>query len=363
MKRIYKPESLMSSFGYEPQWSEGAIKPPVFHSSTFCFKSAEQGKAFFETAYGLNAGDLEKDTGLIYSRINNPNIEIVENRISLLDYAEETALFSSGMSAISTVLLEFLKPGDLLLFSRPVYGGTDHLIQTYLNDFGIKSIGFGAKDSFEDIIKMVEDSGHGDNLSVIFVESPANPTNDIFDLRMLRAIGDYFSTSNKKVYLGVDNTFMGPLWCSPLNLGADLVIYSATKYLGGHSDLIAGAVSGDSELITRIKNLRTFLGCIPGPETAWLLSRSLETLHVRMRMQMENAKQIADLLSMHPGVSSIHYLGLIPVGTREFDLYKRQYYIFTLSLFLFLSLCFVFPSLSQGRISMFVIQITIKNSS
>ena len=132
MKKVnnhqFSPESLMMSYGYKPEWSEGAIKCPIFQTSTFVFKNAEEGKSFFELAYGLRAPAEDEKTGLIYSRLNNPDLEILENRLCLWDGAEACAVFESGMSAITTVLLEFLKPGDVLLYSMPVYGGTDHFI-------------------------------------------------------------------------------------------------------------------------------------------------------------------------------------------------------------------------------------------
>ena len=137
MDRKMKPESLMMSYGYKPELSEGAIKCPIFQTSTFIFKSAEEGKAFFEVAYGHREKTEGEELGLIYSRINNPDLEILENRLTLWDEAEECAVFESGMAAITTVLLEFLKPGDLLLISNPVYGGSDHFIKKILPKFGI----------------------------------------------------------------------------------------------------------------------------------------------------------------------------------------------------------------------------------
>ena len=137
-----RPESLMMSYGYKPELSEGAVKPPMFQTSTFAFKTAEDGKAFFEVAYGLRQKSENEELGLIYSRINNPNLEILEDRLCLWDKADQCAVFESGMSAISTVMLEFLKPGDLLLYSLPTYGGTDHFINHFLKEIGVQSIGF-----------------------------------------------------------------------------------------------------------------------------------------------------------------------------------------------------------------------------
>ena len=144
------------------------------------------------------------------------------------------------MSAISTTFLEFLKPGDLLLFSSPLYGGTDHFIKHVLVEFGINIVGFKPGQNKEEIIKLVEDSGYSDKLSMIFIETPGNPTNALIDIEACADIAKHFSSVNRSVYLAVDNTYMGPLWQHPLQLGADLVLYSATKYIGGHSDVIAG---------------------------------------------------------------------------------------------------------------------------
>lgn len=321
----YSPESLMMSFGYKPELSEGAVKSPIFQTSTFVFKTAEEGKAFFELAYGLRNKDEDEECGLIYSRLNNPNLEILENRLCLWDKADDCAVFESGMSAISTVLLEFLKPGDLLLFSSPVYGGTDHFIHHFLQKIGVDAIGFYPHQTKEEILEMVEKSGKADKLALIYAETPANPTNHIIDLAACRQIADKFSTDDKKVLLAVDNTYMGPLWSHPLDLGADIVMYSATKYIGGHSDLIAGAVLGNAEIIQRVKVLRTFLGNMSSPNTCWLLLRSLETLKVRMEQQMRNAERVAQFLHEHPLVEKVYYLGLLEKGTKQYDLYKKQY--------------------------------------
>ncbi len=321
----YAPESLMMSYGYKPELSEGAVKPPIFQTSTFVFKTAEEGKAFFEVAYGLRKQSFDEEPGLIYSRINNPNLEILENRLCLWDKAADCAVFESGMSAISTVLLEFLSPGDLLLYSSPVYGGTDHFIHHFLPKIGIDAIGFNSDQSYEEIVAMVEQSGKADKLAMIYVETPANPTNDIIDISSCRKVADIFSTKNREVKVAVDNTYMGPLWSHPLQLGADIVIYSATKYIGGHSDLIAGAVLGSDEIIKRVKVLRTFLGNMPSPHTCWLLLRSLETLKVRMEQQMKNARKVASFLNRHPKVEKVYYLGLIEPESKNYDLYKRQY--------------------------------------
>lgn len=322
-----RPESLMMSYGYKPALSEGAIKCPIFQTSTFVFNTAEEGKAFFEVAYGIREKGEHEELGLIYSRLNNPDLEILENRLCLWDEAEDCAVFESGMSAISTALMEFLSPGDLLLYSRPVYGGTDHFINHFLKKMNIESVGFRADEEFDTIVERIEATGKADRLRMIHIETPANPTNALIDIGMCVAIKNRYTTPDVSVVLSVDNTYMGPLWQHPLKHGADLVLYSATKYIGGHSDVIAGACLGSKELMARIKGLRTFLGNMAGPWTGWLLMRSLETLKVRMEEQAKNAVQVAHFLRSHPKVSRVYYLGFIPEQGNENEkrIYAEQY--------------------------------------
>lgn len=325
MSRILKPESLMMSYGYRPELSEGAIKCPIFQTSTFVFKSAEDGKAFFEVAYGHRAQKEDEELGLIYSRINNPDLEILENRLTLWDGAEDCAVFESGMAAISTVLLEFLKPGDVLLISSPLYGGSDHFIKKILTKFGIHSLTFKVGQSTTAIIEMVKASGYADKLAMVYIETPANPTNDLIDIEGAKAVAKYFSTADKEVYLAVDNTYMGPVWQHPLQHGADLVLYSATKYIGGHSDVIAGACLGSKALMARVKGLRTFLGNMASPNTGWLLLRSLETLKIRMDMQALNANKVADFLNHHPMVEKVYFIGnLTPEDGMQYEIKNKQ---------------------------------------
>ena len=323
-KHQFRPESLMMSHGYNPELSEGAVKCPIFQTSTFEYRTAEEAKAFFEIAYGLRDKGPKEELGLIYSRLNNPNLEILENRLCLWDEADDCAVFESGMAAISTIMLEFLKPGDLLVHGNPLYGGTDHFIEHFLTSLGIEVMNVHADESIDNVLRQIEASGKADKLAMIYFETPANPTNDIMDIEAYSRLAKRFSTTDKKVYLAVDNTYMGPLWQHPLKLGADMVVYSATKYIGGHSDLIAGAVLGSQDVMARVKNLRTFLGNMLDPHTAWLLLRSLETLKVRMDRQTENAQKIAKFLSDHPKVKKVNYLGLLKENTPEYAIYKKQ---------------------------------------
>ncbi len=321
----FAPESQMMSFGYKPELSEGAIKCPIFQTSTFAFKKAEDGKAFFEIAYGKRTQSEGEELGLIYSRLNNPNLQITENRLSLWDGSEDAAIFESGMGAISSMLFEFLKPGQAVLYSMPVYGGTDHLITKVLPNFNIQCVGVSPLDDKEAVMEKIEKSGLKDKISFIYLETPANPTNALVDISMFREIADELKTEENPIYVGVDNTYIGPIWPHPLQLGADLVIYSATKYIGGHSDLVAGACLGSAELIGRVKGMRTFMGNMAGPHTGWLLMRSLETLKLRMEKQAQNAEKVAEFLNSHPKVDKVYYLGnLTEADGRQYKIFKEQ---------------------------------------
>ncbi|WP_423735862.1 cystathionine gamma-synthase family protein [Chitinophaga caseinilytica] len=322
---IKSPETAMMGHGYKPELSEGAVKPPVFLTSTFVFHTAEEGKDFFTMAHGHTPAQ-EREMGLIYSRINNPNIEILEERIRLWDGGADAAAFSSGMSAISTTMMAFLKPGDFILFSNPLYGGSHKFIQHFLKELGIGTIGFSAGDSFESIVGQVAAAGAAGKLKMIFVETPANPTGEVIDVRMCSELAKYFSTEDKPVLLAVDNTYMGPLWSRPLQFGADIVLYSATKYIGGHSDVIAGAAVGSKSIIQSIKAARTFFGTIIDPHPAWMLLRSLETLKLRMDAAAQNAAHIAAFLQNYPGVEKVYYPGLrTGMSERQQQIYAEQY--------------------------------------
>lgn len=319
-----RPESLMMGYGYRPEWSEGAIKCPIFQTSTFAFESAEDGKAFFELAYGLREKTPTEKPGLIYSRLNNPDLEVLEDRLALWDEAEAAAVTASGMSAIATTILTFLRPGDVILHSEPLYGGTEYLIGHVLPEFGIQPVSFPAGPKGPEVMDgILSDDAIADRLGMIFIETPANPTNDLVDILHCSEVADRHG-GDRKVMVAVDNTFLGPLFQHPLQFGADLVLYSATKFIGGHSDLIAGAVLGSEELLDRVRATRTFLGTAPGPWTGWLMMRSLETLKMRMTAQMKNASYVADFLVDHPKVDSVHYLGYIGEDHPQYEVYRRQ---------------------------------------
>jgi methionine-gamma-lyase len=226
------------------------------------------------------------------------------------------------MAAIATTLLAYLRPGDVVAVSHPLYGGTHHLTDWLLPQFGIRAVPFGCACDEADLEARITEAGG--SLGFMLIETPANPTNDLIDIACCARIAARHSTPERKVPLAVDNTFLGPLFQRPLDHGADLVLYSATKYIGGHSDLIAGAVLGPTTLVEPIRSFRTMLGTQTDPWTGWLLMRSLETLKVRMERQAASARQVADYLAGHPKVLRVNYLGRLASGTPEYDLYRRQ---------------------------------------
>jgi methionine-gamma-lyase len=314
----------MMSYGYRPDWSEGAVKAPIFATSTFTFQSAEAGKDFFYKAYGLREKDAGEEIGLIYSRLNNPSLQILEDRLTLWDGAEDAAVFASGMAAISTAALTFLRPGDVVVFSEPSYGGTEYLFHEVLPHYGIEVVCFRSSHGDEGVRRVLAEGDRIQRLRMIYVETPSNPTNDLVDIQACARVAQELSTEERRVLLAVDNTFLGPVFQQPLKHGADLVIYSLTKYVGGHSDLIAGAVLGASDLMDQIRATRTFLGNMAGPFTGFLLMRSLETLKIRMHTEMENAQSLANFLRDHPKVLRVSYLGHLREGDKSYEVFNRQ---------------------------------------
>ncbi len=320
-----KPETLMLSYGYDPQLSEGAVKPPVFLTSTFVFRSAEEGRDFFDYVSGRKQPPAGTGAGLVYSRFNHPNSEIVEDRLAIFEDTEACILFSSGMSAISTTILAFARPGDVILHSQPLYGGTETLISKTLSSFGIKAAGFidGVN---ETAVRAAMNEGLGKGrISIILIETPANPTNSLVDVALMRRIADEIGAKQGFRPLVVcDNTLLGPVFQHPLKHGADVSVYSLTKYVGGHSDLIAGAALGTKATIGPIKALRGSIGTQLDPHTCWMLGRSLETLSLRMERSNTNAKAVAEFLRDHPKVTKVHYLPFLPKDSPENALYLRQ---------------------------------------
>jgi methionine-gamma-lyase len=319
----------MMGYGYSPHLSEGALKPPLFQTSTFVFETAEDGKASFELAYGLREKRRGEEMHLIYSRINNPNLEVLEDRLAVWDAAEKALAFASGMAAISTTLMTFIRPGDTFVFSEPVYGGTEYLVHNILPQYGARGVGFmaeGGAQAFREATKKAADlaAKSGGKVGAIYIETPANPTNGLVDISVARELSESLTGPAGRPPVIVDNTFLGPLWQQPLAHGADLCVTSLTKYVGGHSDLIAGAVSGDASWIGQVAVFRTILGTMTDPHTAWLLLRSLETLKLRMDAAELGARKVAAYLQSHPRVKSVWYLGFLPKDHPDRPLYEKQ---------------------------------------
>lgn len=314
------PETLALSYGFDPWLSEGAVKPPVFLTSTFAFKSAADGKQFFAWAHGEGVPPPRREQGLIYSRINNPNLEIFEDRIALWEGMKDAYSFSSGMAAIATTLLATHGPGDEMIVCAPVYGGTDSLIHHFLKRLGIRAhfvpAGIDAPALAKKLVTPLTRS--------IFIESPANPNNRLTDIGRMKEIATCLSAG--RILIIVDNTMAGPVFAQPAKVGADIVIYSATKFIGGHSDVVGGvALANDCALLTAIAQHRAMLGGMPNPYTAWLLTRSLETLKIRAEQQQRNARHVAAFLAAHPKVRQVRYLGLLEPDDPEYAIYQKQH--------------------------------------
>ncbi len=322
--RKLKPATLMMGHGFDPVLSEGSLKPPIFLTSTFVFETAADGKRFFEGVTGKRPGGAE---GLVYSRFNGPNQEILEDRLGVWEDAEDALSFSSGMSAIATLLMTFCQPGDMIVHSGPLYAATETLIGRILGRFGVGWLDFPAGATEDEIAAVMEAAKAKGRVALVYLESPANPTNVLVDIEAVRTARDRIFPDALPP-IAIDNTFLGPLWQQPLQHGAELSIYSLTKYAGGHSDLVAGAVVGAKALITPIRMMRNTIGTITDPHTAWMLLRSLETLELRMSRAGENAAKVCEYLRTHPKVERVGYLGFLedgqPENARQADIYRRH---------------------------------------
>ena len=321
-ERRLKPSTLMMGHGYDPALSEGSLKPPIFLTSTFVFPNAAAGKRHFEGVTGKRPGGAE---GLVYSRFNGPNQEILEDRLAIWEDAEDALAFSSGMSAIATLFLSMVRPGDTIVHSGPLYAATETLIGRVLGRFGVHWLDFPAGATREEIDAVMAKAASG-RVALIYLESPANPTNALVDVEAVAASRDaIFAGAAEKPPIAIDNTFLGPLWAQPLKQGADIVVYSLTKYAGGHSDLVAGGVLGSKAHIDVIRTMRNTIGTICDPNTAWMLLRSLETLELRMSRAGENAVKVCAWLRDHPKVERVGYLGfLAEEDSRQGDIYRRH---------------------------------------
>lgn len=322
--RELKPSTLMMGHGYDPSLSEGSLKPPIFLTSTFAFESASAGKRHFEGITGKREGGAE---GLVYSRFNGPNQEILEDRLAIWDDAEDALCFSSGMTAIAVLILAACNAGDVIVHSGPLYAASEGFVAKVMAKYGVTYVAFPAGASPEKLDEVMREAKakaeeQGGEVPLIYLESPGNPTNALVDIEAVKEARDaHFDP--ERCPIAIDNTFLGPLWQRPLEHGADLVVYSLTKYVGGHSDLVAGSVAGGKKWIDAIRALRNTMGGIADPNTAWMLLRSLETVELRMQRAGENAAKVCAMLKKHPKVEGLGYLGMIE-DARQKDIYDRH---------------------------------------
>ena len=313
--RPASPDTASVSLGHEAQNHLGSLKPPIYETSTFVFETAEEGKRFFEVAYGLDEAREGEEFGYIYSRLDNPNLRVAEARLAAWEGADDALVFNSGMAAINTVFLTYLRPGDLILYSTPAYGGTAKILESLFTELGVTTRTFRSDADERDLGELIGDG----SLAMVYVETPANPTNDIFDIALAGRVAHAHDAR-----LVVDNTFLSPVWQRPIDHDADLVVHSATKYLGGHSDITAGAVCGGADDIDELRHLRYRLGTTASPSTAWMLTRSLETLRIRVEKQTENAIRVAAFLNDHSRVASVNHLSLLETDEHRKRIYQSQ---------------------------------------
>ena len=286
-----RPRTAVLTAGFDPLLSFGSARPAVFRSSTYVFPSPEEAERAFSVLAGrIPAGQGER-ADLIYSRFSHPNAEILEDQIVPLEPGAQAAgVFNSGMAAIMTAFLAVVKPGDKIVYTTPLYGGTTGLIHSLLEPFGVQGIPVpgGDSEALDRAIKSAE------NLSVVYLETPANPTMVMTDIRR---VADAAKNHPKHPVVMVDNTFLGPAFQHPMMLGADLVLYSGTKYLSGMSDMVAGvALSADPLLMRKILSRRSMFGNILQPDECWMLDGRLPTVALRMNRQGKNAQRLAEAL-------------------------------------------------------------------
>ena len=319
------PETQMMRYGYAPELSEGAVKAPVFLTSTFVFQSAEEGRALFDLTAGRSKPRHGDESSLVYSRFNNPNFEMLEDRVALYEGGEAACVFASGMAAISTLFWAFLRPGDVVLHSTPLYGGTETLILNTLTEYGIVPVSCADGMDRAAVMAAADAAMAEGPVSLVFAETPANPTNSLVDLGLFaEAVERIEAAQGKRPILAVDNTLLGPLYQKPLACGADVVVYSLTKYVGGHSDLIAGGAAGSRQTIDAMRRMRGALGTQLDAHSCWMLLRSLETLSLRMDKASRNADAVAGFLSDHPKVEAVNHLGLIDESDPRHTVYRQQ---------------------------------------
>jgi methionine-gamma-lyase len=286
---MYHFETLAVHAGVHPDKETGALVQPIYQTSTFVFKDADHGARLFR----------EEEKGHIYSRISNPNTDALCKKVAILEGAEAGQACASGLGATLCAILSYAKAGDHIISDKVIYGGT-------FSQFSAEIANMGIETSFIDTSNIDEvKSSIRDNTKLIWTETPANPTLKIVDIK---ALCDF--AKSKKLPVIVDNTFATPALQQPIKLGATMILHSATKYIGGHGDVVAGIVVGNKDDIHRVWGHVGHLGINLGPFEAWLLLRGLKTLHLRMKKHSDNATEIAKFLSKHPKIEHVYYPGL-----------------------------------------------------
>ena len=319
-----RPETLAVAFGYDPEMGMGSVKPPIFMTSTFVYPSAQHAKDVHE-AYFDGTGPLVGETNHIYSRLGHPGLDFLEKRLAAIDGAEEAVAYSSGMAAHSSIALAYVRPGDSVLHGRPIYGGVDMLYNSIMPQFGSHVAAYTDGTDENDVRKAADEAMAKGPLKLIIAETPANPTAAVVDLDLMVRIADEVGAKQgHRPLVVVDNTVLGPFAQRPIEHGVDLCMTALTKYCGGHSDLLAGGISGRKELIDHLRMQRTTWGNHLDPYTSWLVLRSLESVAVRTERAMQNARGVAEFLRDHPKVAGVTYLGFLEPGTRRRAVYDRQ---------------------------------------
>ena len=323
-KMKFRPETLAVAHGYDPEFGMWAAKPPIFMTSTFVYPSAQHAKDVHE-AFFDGTGPLKGTTNHIYARLGHPGLDFLEKRLAAMDGAGAAAAFSSGMAAHSAIALAFMRPGDSMLHGRPIYGGVDMLYNQILSDFGTHSEGYLDGTDEADVRRAANAAMAKGPVKLIVAETPANPTAAIVDLAlMVRMADEIGAKQGHRPLVVTDNTLLGPFAQRPFEWGVDLNMTSLTKYCGGHSDLLAGGVSGRAELIEKLRFQRVIWGSHLDPFTSWLLLRSIESVAVRTERAMENARAVAEWLRAHPKVAGVTYLGFLPEGSVRRAVFDRQ---------------------------------------
>ncbi len=301
-KKNFKLDTEIIHAGYHPDPLTHSISPPIYQTSTFAFESAEHGAALF-------AG---QEKGFIYTRLGNPTIEALEKALATLEKGAAALATSSGMAAISTVYLTFLEKDTHLLASSVLYSSSRTIVETELSRFGITA-------DFIDTSNLDEIKKHlKPNTKLLLIESPANPTMTLTDISACAELAHQHN-----LILAVDNTFASPVLQNPLELGADVVVHSVTKFINGHTDVVGGIiVSKTPELHQRLQKVLKVFGGTMDPHQAWLVLRGLRTLKLRVEKAQENARKLAEWLAAHPKVAWVNYPGL-PTHP-QYELMKKQ---------------------------------------